>query len=220
VRDEGAVAALVDAAWRELGAIDLLCANAGVVTSGSILDTRREQLDWIFGVNVFGIVNACRPYVAKLRAEHRGGQILMTGSETSLSHPAFLRSMPIHAYLMTKHCVLALADSLRCELESEGIGVSVLCPGSTATGLAQNSAELRPAAGSAATRAQTTLPDIAPNVARSMAEMNRTPDQVAEKALEGLRKGLFVITTHAHIRADAEARWREIERSFEALGLA
>jgi hypothetical protein len=53
-----------------------------------------------------------------------------------------------------------------------------------------------------------------------MAALNRTPDHVAEKAIEGLRQGLFVIPTHPHIRADAEARWREIERSFAALGLA
>ena len=57
----------VDRAWDEIGPIDLLCANAGVVTQGSLLDSRREDLDWIFEVNVWGIVNACRPFVRKLR---------------------------------------------------------------------------------------------------------------------------------------------------------
>jgi NADP-dependent 3-hydroxy acid dehydrogenase YdfG len=37
-----ALAEVVDGAWREFGPIDLLGANAGVVTQGSLLEARRE----------------------------------------------------------------------------------------------------------------------------------------------------------------------------------
>lgn len=215
VTDAAALAQVVDRAWRELGPIDLLCANAGVVTQGSLLDARREELDWIFEVNVWGILNACRPYVRRLRQSGRRGHILMTGSETSLSYPAFTRGLPIHAYLMTKHCVLAMADALRVELAPEGIGVSVLCPGPVATALGENSIALRPPR--AAGPSPAPLPAFGPELQRSMASLQRSAEQVAATALAGLRRGLFVIPTHPHIRADVAERFGEIERGLEAL---
>lgn len=215
VTDAAALAEVVDRAWRELGPVDLLCANAGVVTQGSLLEARREELDWIFDVNVWGILNACRPYVRKLRESGRRGHILMTGSETSLSYPAFTHGLPIHAYLMTKHCVLAMADALRVELAPEGIGVSVLCPGPVATALGENSIALRPARTAGPSPA--TPPALSPELLRNMASQQRSAEQVAITALAGLRRGLFVIPTHPHIRADVAQRFGEIERGFEVL---
>ncbi len=51
-----------------------------------------------------------------------------------------------------------------------------------------------------------------------MASQQRSAEQVAATALAGLRRGLFVIPTHPHIRADVAQRFGEIERGFEALG--
>jgi NAD(P)-dependent dehydrogenase (short-subunit alcohol dehydrogenase family) len=213
VTDASAVASLVERAWERLGPIDLLCANAGVVTQGSLLECRREDLDWMFEVNVWGILHACRPYVRKLRAARRSGHVLMTGSETSLSYPRYTHGMAIGGYLMSKHSVLALADALRVELARDGIGVSVLCPGPVATGLGENSGAARPA------RFGKAAPSAAPGseVAGAMASLGRSPDEVAAIALAGLRRGLFVIPTHPHIRADAAARQADIERGFEVL---
>jgi NAD(P)-dependent dehydrogenase (short-subunit alcohol dehydrogenase family) len=213
VTDADAVERMLERAWSELGPIDLLCANAGVVMQGSLLDARREDLDWIFAVNVWGILNACRAYVRRLRESRRRGHILMTGSETSLSYPAFTHALPIHAYVMSKHCVLGMADALRVELAPEGVGVSVLCPGPVATGLGENSDAARPARFGRSARA----PALGAEAAQTMAALGRSPERVAALALEGLRRGLFVIPTHPHIRADASARFAEIERGFEVL---
>jgi NAD(P)-dependent dehydrogenase (short-subunit alcohol dehydrogenase family) len=213
VTDPAAVAKVVDEAWERLGPIDLLCANAGVVAQGPLLECRREDLDWIFEVNVWGILNASRPYVRRLRAARRPGHILMTGSETSLSYPRYTHGMAIGAYLMSKHSVLAMADALRVELARDDVGVSVLCPGPVATGLGENSGAARPA------RFGRPAPSTAlgSEVAAAMASLGRSPDQVAAIALAGLRRGLFVIPTHSHIRADVAARQADIERGFEVL---
>ncbi len=215
VTDADALARVVDHAWDEIGPIDLLCANAGVVTQGSLLEAPRAELDWILDVNVWGILNTCRPWVARVRGEGRTGHVLMTGSETSLSYPGFTRGMPIHAYVMSKHCVLAMADGLRAELEPAGIGVSVLCPGPVNTGLGRSSSASRP--GRLGTAPPPVDPAIDPVVARAMGSLARSPDEVAACALEGLRRGLFVIPTHPHIRDDVAERFREIERGLDAL---
>jgi len=215
VSDEPAVARLVERAWSEGGPIDLLSANAGVLVTGSVLEASREEIEWIFGVNVWGIVHACRPFVRKLREHRRGGHILMTGSEHSLSSPRLLRSLPLHLYNMTKHAVLSLGESLRAELGPEGVGVSVLCPGPVASGLAANSAAQRPARFGGPTKPE--VPAIGAAEARELAALTLPAARAAEIALRGLAAGAFVIPTHRIERDDVDARYRELAQGFELL---
>ena len=231
VTNPTSLARVVERAWRELGGIDLVCANAGVVMQGPILETSREELDWIFNINVWGCLDTCRPFVRLLREHKQPGHILLTGSEASLSYPRLIHDMQLTAYLMTKHSVLALADGLRADLRGDGIGVSVLCPGPVATALSQNSSTLRPAnsqgsgaSGRAAPSATSLSPSAANPTANLRADLQQqigalshTPDQIAATALAGLRRGLFVIPTHPHIGADVEQRFGEIQAGLAAL---
>jgi NAD(P)-dependent dehydrogenase (short-subunit alcohol dehydrogenase family) len=215
VSDAAAVDRLVDRAWAEIGPIDLLCANAGVLVTGSILDASQRDIDWIFSVNVWGIVNACRPFVRRLRDGRRGGHILMTGSEHSLSSPRYLRSVPLHLYNMTKHAVLSLGESLRAELALERVGVSVLCPGPVASGLAQNSGTYRPARFGGPTQVE--IGGIDPAEAAKLATLTMPAARAAEIALVGIQAGAFVIPTHRFEKDDVDARHREIEAGFALL---
>lgn len=220
VRNATALARVVERAARDLGGLDLVCANAGVVSQGPILETTREELDWIFDINVHGVLHTVRPFVRLLREQRRPGRILITGSETSLSYPALIHGMQLTAYLMTKHAVLALAEGLRADLAGEGIGVSVLCPGPVATNLAQSSSALKPATpgsakagGGAAARSA----GVPKEVQASLGALSLDPDTIAARALEGLRRGLFVIPTHPHIAEDVGRRGEEIRAGFAAL---
>ena len=219
VTDSAAVEATVEKAWQEIGPIDLLCANAGVIEPGGLLEAPPEDIAFQFDVNVWGILNACRPYVRKLRQAGLAGHVLMTGSEHSLSNPGYLRTLPTHVYNMTKHCVLAMADVLRCELEAEGIGVSVLCPGPVVSGLAGNSTAFRPERYGSAPSATDLLADggLDEQSLRRIQTMYRPASDAAAIAIRGLRRGLFVIPTHPHLLADATERFREIERGFQVL---
>lgn len=229
VTNPTSLARVVEKAWRELGGIDLVCANAGVVLQGPILEASREDLDWIFGVNVWGCLDTCRPFVRLLRENKKTGHILMTGSEASLSYPSLIHDLQLTSYLMSKHSVLALADGLRADLRGEGIGVSVLCPGPVATALSQNSSGLRPAQpgggaksgrGSATTSAagaSNPTANLRPDLQQQIAALSHTPDQIAATALAGLRRGLFVIPTHPHIEADVAKRMGEIDLGLRAL---
>ena len=217
--DAAAVEATVEKAWQEIGPIDLLCGNAGVFQPGSLLEASSEDIAFQFDVNVWGILNACRPYVRKLRQAARPGHVLMTGSEHSLSNPGYLRELPVQAYNLTKHCVLAMADVLRAELEADGIGVSVLCPGPVVSGLGDNSLAFRPARYGAAPAATDLLAGgaISEEAARSIEGMYLRAPEAAAIALAGLRRGQFVIPTHEYILEDARERFREIERGFGVL---
>lgn len=213
VTEPDALVGVVDRAWEACGPLDVLCANAGVVRSAPLLEATREEADWQFAVNVWGVLDSCRAFVHRLRREGRPGHLLLTGSEASLSHPDFVRPMQVGLYHMTKHAVLSMGDALRGELAPDGIGVSVLCPGPTPTDLSVNSESSRVAHVGGAPTLQ--APDAD---AEGVDERTRTTREVAETALAGLRRGLFVIPTHPHTRQDVEARYREIERGLDALG--
>lgn len=229
VTNPTSLARVVERAWRELGGIDLVCANAGVVMQGPILETSREDLDWIFNINVWGCLDTCRPFVRLLRENKRPGHILLTGSEASLSYPRLIHDMQLTAYLMTKHSVLALADGLRADLRGDGIGVSVLCPGPVATALSQNSSGLRPtnssgrgspgrtSAAASAPAASNPTANLRSDLQQQISALSHTPDQIAATALAGLRHGLFVIPTHPHIGTDVEQRFGEIQAGLAAL---
>ena len=213
VTDLDAVEAALAQAWDTCGPIDVLCANAGVVRSAPLIEVSRDEAEWQFAVNVWGVLDCCQAFVRRLRREGRPGHLLLTGSEASLSHPDFVRPMQVGVYHMTKHAVLSMGDALRGELAPDGIGVSVLCPGPTPTDLAVTSEAARVAhlGGAAELRGPEADDDEAVD------DRSRDTRDVAEAALAGLRRGLFVIPTHPHIREDVRLRYREIERSFEGL---
>ncbi len=213
VTDHESVEVALARAWENCGPIDVLCANAGVVRSTPLIEVGRDEAEWQFAVNVWGVLDCCQAFVRRLRREGRPGHLLLTGSEASLSHPDFVRPMQVGIYHMTKHAVLSMGDALRGELAPDGIGVSVLCPGPTPTSLAVSSEAARVAhfGGKSELRGPEAGDEAAAD-ARS-----RDPREVAEAALAGLRRGLFVIPTHPHIRDDVRARYQEIEQSFDGL---
>ncbi len=215
VSDAKAVDAAVEAAWTELGGVDLLCANAGVIVPGSLLDSSDEDARFIFGVNVWGVVNACRSQALRLRASERTGHILLTGSEHSLSSPEYLREMPLHLYNMTKHSVLSIGESMRAELAGNGVGVSVLCPGPVMSGLNENSEQARP--DELGEQPELNISRLDPATLSGLGDLYLSAADAAAIALRGIRAGAFVIPTHAFQRKDVDARYKEVVAGFDLL---
>ena len=215
VSDEAAVEELVERAWSEIGPLDLLCANAGVIVPGSILQASREDAEYIFGVNVWGVVNACKPFARKLRDSGRSGYFLLTGSEHSLSNPSYLREAPLHLYNMTKHAVLSIGEGLRAELGPEGNGVSVLCPGPVESGLSANSEVNRPSRYGA--QAQVDFSKVDPATLEGLGSIYMSAAQAAQIALNGIRAGVFLIPTHAFEKDDVDARYADAVAGFDLL---
>lgn len=214
VADAASVDAAVETAWAVTGGLDLAVANAGVVQAGSVLDFTPAQLDWVFGVNVWGVLHVARSYITRARQAGRPGQLLISGSEHSLSNPALSRDHLVHPYTISKHAVFAVADLLQAELRDDPIDVSILCPHAFTSGISQNSAALRPA-------------DITHSTGRSAAPtaearaamdaIRSTATDVADIAIRGLQRGLFVIPTHPAMRADVEHRYDQIHAGFDNL---
>jgi len=213
VSERAAVEKAVAAAWNDFGTIDLACANAGVCPISQLSEMEAQDLEWVMGVNLFGVLHTVRAYVDHARAARSGGHLMLTGSENSVSLPHALRRIGLGAYCMTKHAVLAMADTLRYELEPDGIGVSVLMPGPVDTPLGQAGGK-RPArmGGPVEPRGfDTSLLDA------SIPMPPTIPAEAAARiAVEGLRAGRFMIPTHSHLLDYASARLDELATATRA----
>jgi NAD(P)-dependent dehydrogenase (short-subunit alcohol dehydrogenase family) len=113
----------------EFGRLDVLYNNAGVNSSGSVLDATDEDWDRSFAVNARGTFlcsrAAARPMVASGR-----GSIINQGSVAALVGIANFAS-----YCAAKGAVVALTRSMSVDLAPRGVRVNVICPGTVYTPL-------------------------------------------------------------------------------------
>ena len=184
------VNAMAETAWRELGAVDLLCANAGVTTAYGGAPDEMALADWhrLFDVNVFGVIHCLQAFLPRLRARAAPSHILITASSAGLL-PTANRA----AYCASKHAVVGLSESLFLQLQGTSIGVTLLCPGVTATRMLEPDMQ-RPQG----------MPGRPLNPA--LLAQAKSPREVARAALAGVLAGTFWILTHEDLKPAVLAR--------------
>jgi short-subunit dehydrogenase len=111
---------------RDLGCIDLLIHSAGVISQGRLETSSVEAFDCQYRTNVRAPYLLTQGLLPMLRA--RRGQIVFINSSVGLSARA-----NISQYAATKHALKAIADSLRDEVNADGIRVLSVYLGRTAT---------------------------------------------------------------------------------------
>jgi NAD(P)-dependent dehydrogenase (short-subunit alcohol dehydrogenase family) len=128
VRDPEALRRLASRTLDELGRVDVVCNNAGVVTPRlPVWEQPAEDWRWTLDVNLFGVVNGIRAFVPHLIAQG-SGHVVNTSSIAGL---APIPGGGNGAYTASKHAVVGLSETLVEELRTVGadVGVTVLCPG-------------------------------------------------------------------------------------------
>jgi len=96
--------------------------NAGVAITGSFMDTKEEDFDFVMDVNAYGPYRVTRAFAPLIIAEK--GRITTIGSISGI-----LSARDLGVYSMSKHAVEAFADSLALQMEPQGVQVSVVEPG-------------------------------------------------------------------------------------------
>ena len=126
------VSSLVAEVERELGSIDVLVNNAGVILSGPLenLDTRdfEEAMNTHFWAP-FHTMQAVLPGMRR-RGEGRIINISSLGGKVAIPH--------LTAYSASKFAHTGLSEGFRAELNQFGIYVTTVCPGLLRTGSAEN----------------------------------------------------------------------------------
>jgi len=129
--------ALVEAAVRKLGGLDLLVSNAAHQSRKESLDKLTdEELEHTFQTNIFAYIRLARAALPHLKP---GAAIIATSSETGI-----LGSAKLPDYSATKGAINAFTKTLAQELVSKGIRVNAVAPGPVWTPLNPSDAGLPP----------------------------------------------------------------------------
>jgi NAD(P)-dependent dehydrogenase (short-subunit alcohol dehydrogenase family) len=216
VSDHASVQALRDRAYREFGAVHVLCNNAGVGAGaeGKVWDHTDNDWGWGLSVNLMGVVHGLQAFVPPMLEHGDEGHIVNTSSGNGGIAPLAASAI----YATSKSAVTTVSEVLWAQLRQveSRIGVSVLFPGPKVlrTGLL-TSASKRPDRWQNDTPRTTPFTTIESFEARMRAagmEPDYTPvESVAEECFQGIREGRFWILpasdrTDQKIRARAESQ--------------
>lgn len=118
-----------------LGAVQLVCSNAGVVTLGRAWVLSEADWDRVMAVNFMATVHLARAFLPRLLNAGTSAQLLVTGSMASVTARA-----EIAPYVAAKHGLLGLCESLAADLNavSAHVGVTLLMPGKVSTGMSRS----------------------------------------------------------------------------------
>jgi clavulanate-9-aldehyde reductase len=132
VGDEGQAQAFIERAHAELGRLDVLVNNAGVMLLGPIENAPTEEWRQMIHANVFGVLYCTH---AALPLMHKQGSGHIVNVSSVAGRVARAGS---GVYNLTKFGVGAFSESLRQEAVGMGVRVTLIEPGAVATELASH----------------------------------------------------------------------------------
>jgi short-subunit dehydrogenase len=137
VTDRDSFATFLDEAERQLGPVDVLINNAGImpVTPFELEsdDSIRRQLD----INVYGVMVGTQLAVRRMKARAHGHIVNIASSAGKAGVPG------IATYAATKHAVVGLTEAVRAECQGSGVELSYVMPITVNTQLIEGLADKR-----------------------------------------------------------------------------
>ncbi|WP_293899478.1 SDR family NAD(P)-dependent oxidoreductase [Phenylobacterium sp.] len=203
VAEEAEWARVGEAAGR-FGEVSVLFSNAGVGGGSGKFETYDTEVwRWAYAVNAHAHLYACRTFLGAMKASGRPAHLALTASMVAIVPP------PISvAYISSKFATLGIAMALRNELADTNVGISVLCPGMSATNIVATTQKLRPGATEQGGAAQT-----AQNMSGVLAG-GMSPEKIGQRVVRAIQAGEFFIFTHPEWKGMAEAQFAEMLAAF------
>jgi len=128
IRDDAALRQLVSDGVEQFGRLDILVANAGVLSWGRVWELTDEQWDAVIGVNLSGTWRSLRAVIPAMIEAGNGGSIVVVSSS------AGLKATPGNGhYSAAKHGLVGLTNALAIELGEFAIRVNSIHPYSVDT---------------------------------------------------------------------------------------
>lgn len=124
VADVASTERLISRTVQELGRVDVMVANAGIIQVKPFLDITAEDWDRTFAVNVRGVFLSLQATARRMIDQGDGGRLLATASI------AAKMGAPYQAhYQASKSALVGLVRSAAWEMGKHGITVNCYCPG-------------------------------------------------------------------------------------------
>lgn len=173
VADRQQMQAWADAAAAELGGINIVINNAGVGLAQTVENMDLEDVEWLFGINWWGVVYGTHYFLPHLRRADAGHIV-------NISSLFGLVGIPTQsAYCAAKFAVRGFTESLRIELAGSHIGVTCVHPGGVKTEIARRARHYDNIGGKSRDEAVATFDRVA----------RTSPERAAADIVNGIRKG-------------------------------
>jgi (+)-trans-carveol dehydrogenase len=138
VRDLAGMDRVVAETIDDFGKIDIVVANAGIVTYGTVLELTDEQWTTMIDINLTGVFHTVKAALAPMLLADNGGSIIITSSMLGL------KGVPNSAhYTSAKHGLVGLMRVLAHEVSPHNIRVNTIHPTSVRTEMVINDATYR-----------------------------------------------------------------------------
>jgi NAD(P)-dependent dehydrogenase (short-subunit alcohol dehydrogenase family) len=122
VTDRASFTAFLDEAERQLGPVDVVINNAGIMPVTALVDESDDSIRRQLDINVYGLLVGIQLAIARMRP--RGG-----GHIVNIASQAGKTALPgIATYSGTKHAVVGISEAVRAELRGSGVEVHCVMP--------------------------------------------------------------------------------------------
>lgn len=123
VSSKPSVQAAITRLMQDLGEIDILVNNAGICRVGKLLETSDEDWKATFGINLDGVFHVTREVAPRMVARGKGSIVNIASWMGKSGVAAY------GAYCASKFAIVALTQTLACELGEHGVRVNAVGPG-------------------------------------------------------------------------------------------
>ncbi|MCJ8160901.1 SDR family NAD(P)-dependent oxidoreductase [Acinetobacter zhairhuonensis] len=176
VSDREAMRVWAEETVQDHGSVNMIFNNAGVALGSTVEGASYDELEWIVGINFWGVVYGTKEFLPLIKQTGDGHII-------NISSLFGLTAQPTQsAYNATKFAVRGFTESLRQELDIENCGVSALCvhPGGIRTNIANDA------------RMNDSLRSLGMNPEKSARSFNKMlripPEEAAREILNAVQK--------------------------------
>ncbi len=137
VRDFAGLSAAFGEGLAELGRVDIILANAGIIRIGSESDDFLADWNDVIDTNLTGVFHTLRVALPAMREAGRGGVVVITSSTAGIKGTKALEASNF-AYAAAKRGVVALMQNLANVLAPEWIRVNTVHPTGVRSGMTEN----------------------------------------------------------------------------------
>ncbi len=115
----------------DIGNVDILFNNAGIVVGKKFVEHTKEDIDSTLAINVAGVMNVARVFLPDMMRQGSGHIVNISSAS------AFIGNPKMSVYASSKWAVLGWSESIRLELEQEpgDLKVTTICPSYIDTGM-------------------------------------------------------------------------------------
>jgi len=174
VADRTAVEAAAQEVLAASGAPDVVYNNAGVALSDPVATMSYEDMEWLFGINFWGVVHGTKAFLPAMLERGRGAIVNVSSLFGLVGVPSQ------SAYCAAKHAVRGFTETLRLEVAGSGVTAHTVHPGGVSTNIARKARFRRGVGGST-------------NAIRALNAIEKSlvlpPEEAARQIRRGVAKG-------------------------------